>query len=137
MTLRTAIVLRDGLPAGQIANVAAILMGEVVRALPNTFGASSVSDRDGLAHAAPQFSVVILRATGSGQLVNTASSIIATQPSLVVRVFSEIGQRLNNAYAQYVEQVSDAATLETNLVGIAISGPDEAVRRVTKKFSVL
>ena len=135
MTKRTAIILKRDLPPGQIGNVCAILMAEVSRAVPETLAATKVTDLDGLNHAAPQFSIVVLKANGSEQLQNTATTIRTTQPELVVFGFGAVGQGLNNEFEIYREKICSLTTEAAGLVGIAVSGEDAAVRQATKKFS--
>lgn len=137
MTKRTAIIIKKDLPPGQAANVSAILMAEIARAVPETLAAVTVTDRDGLNHAAPQFSVVVLKANGSEQLQNTASTIRATQPELTVFGFGAVGQNLNNQFEVYREKIANLTTAASGLVGIVVSGEDAAVRTATKKFSVM
>jgi hypothetical protein len=137
MTKRTALILKRDLPPGQIGNVCAILMAEVARAVPETLAEAKVIDLEGLPHAAPQFSIVVLKANGSDQLQNTAAAIRATQPELVVFGFGTVGQSLNNQFTVYRERISSLMTEVTGLVGIAVSGEDAAVRQATKKFSLM
>ena len=136
-TKRTALIIKRDLPPGQIGNVCAILMAEIARAVPEALAETKVTDLDGLPHAAPQFSVVVLKANGSEQLQNTAAAVRAGQPELVVFGFGTVGQNLNNQFNIYREKISGLTTEGTGLVGIAISGEDAAVRTVTKKFSVM
>lgn len=137
MPKRTALVLKRDLSPGQIGNVCAILMAEVSRAVPETLAATQVTDLNGLDHAAPQFSIVVLKANGSEQLQNTAAAIRTTQPELTVFGFGAVGQSLNNQFEVYRERISNLATEACGLVGIAVSGEDAAVRMATKKFSVM
>lgn len=137
MTKRTALIIKKDLPTGQAANVSAILMAEIARAVPETLAAVTVADLDGLNHAAPQFSVVVLKASGSEQLQNTAAAIRATQPELTVFGFGAVGQGLNNQFEVYREKISNLRTLACGLVGIVVSGEDAAVRTATKKFSLM
>ena len=60
-------------------------------------------------------------------------------------MFTATGQSLNNQFEVYQEQIQKSE-LENKLVkivnylkpvGIVVSGPDEEVRAVTKKFSLL
>ena len=71
-----------------------------------------------------------LKANGSEQLKNTVELIRASEPDLVVFAFSEVGQSLNNAFDVYQQTISGMTTDTTGLVGIAVSGNDEAVRRM-------
>lgn len=137
MIIRTALIIKKDLPPGQIGNICGILMAEVAHAVPETLAAVAVTDLDGLKHAAPQFSIVVLKANGSEQLQNTAANIRTTQPELAVFGFSTVGQSLNNEFAVYREKVSSLTTEASGLVGIAISGEDAAVRQATRKFSLM
>ncbi len=137
MTKRTALILKRDLPPGQIGNVCAILMAEISRVVPDTLATTKVTDRNGLNHAAPQYSVVVLKANGGEQLQNTAASIRTTQPELVLFGFGSVGQSLNNEFEIYREKISSLTTEDCGLVGIAVSGEDAAVRQATKKFSVM
>ncbi len=122
---------------GKAANVCAILMAEIARAVPDTLATSKVTDLDGLPHAAPQFSIAILKGNGSEQLANTAAAIKANQQDLVVLAFGAVGQSLNNQFELYREKISSMTTGMTGLVGIAVAGEDAAVRQATRKFSLL
>ena len=75
-TKRTALIVKKDLPPGQLGNICAILMAEVARAVPETLANAKVTDLDGLNHAAPQFSIVVLKANGCEQLQNTAAAKI-------------------------------------------------------------
>ena len=134
---RTALIIKRDLPPGQIGNVCAILMAEVARAVPHVLAETKVTDIDGLPHAAPQYSIVVLKANSSEQLQNTATAIRTGQPDLVVFGFGLVGQKLNNQFDLYREKISGLTTECAGLVGIAISGPEAAVRHATRKFSLL
>jgi hypothetical protein len=137
MIKRTALIVKRDLPPGQIGNVCAILMAEISRAVPDTLAATKVIDLNGLNHAAPQFSIVVLKANGSEQLQNTATAIRTTQPELTIFGFGTVGQSLNNEFEIYRAKISGLTTVASGLVGIAVSGEDVAVRLATKKFSVM
>ena len=72
---RTALILRKDLSVGQVGNVGAILMGDVVRGAPEIMAFETVLDSDGLRHAAARYNVVILAANSSEQLRNGAGSL--------------------------------------------------------------
>ena len=134
---RTALVIRKDLTPGQVGNVCAILMAEVVRTVPEAFASVNLLDRGRLRHAAPRFSIAVLKANGAEQLMNSAHGILSNDPELIVVAFSEVGQGLNNEFDVYAERIVKSTTDETALVGLAISGNDVAVRRATKKFSAM
>jgi len=133
---RTAIIVKKDLAIGEIANVSAILMGEVAKTCPDHFAVDELHDQDGLRHATPRFSIVVLKAKGSGQLMNAAVAARKNYPDLLVCGFSAIGQELNNAFSEYAERIGATRTEDCGLVGIAIAGEDEAVRLASKKFSI-
>lgn len=136
-TKRTALIIKRDLPPGQIGNVCAILMAEVARAMPDALAETKVADRDGLPHASPQFSIVVLKANGSEQLQNAATNIRAAQPELVVFGFGSVGQSINNQFEVYRQKIAGLTTEGAGLVGIAVAGDDAAVRDATKKFSLM
>lgn len=133
--LRTAIIVDKNLSPGQVGNVAAILMGQVARLMDDLFNSEPPVDLDGVTHAAIQFSTVVLTAR-SGQL-STASTELSARENLCVVAFTEVGQGLNNAYSEYSTLILQGHTTELRPVGLAVSGKDEDVRAVTKKFSLL
>ena len=134
---RTVIIVKKDLTAGQIGNVCAVLMAQVARVLPEAMSDKVVIDADGLTHAAPKYSVVVLRGNGPIQLKNAAENIRVDEPQLKVFGFSKTGQELNNQFDVYQQRISSMSTEATELVGIAVAGDDDTVRRVTKKFSIL
>ena len=137
MDMRTAIIVRKDLPVGQIANVSAIVMAEVARAVPSVLAAQPVNDLNDCRHAAPRFSVVVLRANGSEQLGHFAVAMTMERPQLFVVGFSEVGQGFHNAFDLYRARIMELSTEATRLVAVAISGDEVAIRRATKRFSVL
>jgi hypothetical protein len=134
---RTAIILKKDLSLGQVGNISAILMAQAARAVPQALADCTLTDLDGQPHATPQYSIVILKANGADQLANTAATIRASQPELVVFAFGSVGQTLNNEFELYREKISNMRTAATGLVGTAVSGDDAAVRLATKKFSLM
>ncbi len=52
-------------------------------------------------------------------------------------MFTAIGQSLNNQFEVYQEQIQKSDLGNLKPVGIVVSGPDEEVRAVTRKFSLL
>ena len=128
---RIALVVSEGLSAGQAANVSALLMGQISAAEPSVY-AEPVLGADGNQHAGIRHSTVVLRA-GPGQLSTLAQA--AREAGISSCVFSSIGQRLNNAFDEYKAQLERTAAVE--LVGVGLVGDHETIRVLTKKFSVL
>lgn len=133
---RTAIILTKELARGAAANVAAILMGEAARALPDLY-AAPLLDATGTRHAAVQWSVVLLQANSPAQLVNFLAATREQQPALFVASFTTTGQELHNAFAEYAATIAGKATAELSPSGVLVSGDDAVVRAITKKFSLL
>ena len=71
---RNAIILEKNLTAGEVVNVAGILMGQIAQINPEVYLDSEVTDADGVRHAAIRYSTVVLKA-GSGQIANLAKSL--------------------------------------------------------------
>ena len=71
---RNAIILEKNLTAGEVGNVAGILMGQIAQINPEVYLDSEVTDADGVRHAAIRYSTVVLKA-GSGQIANLAKSL--------------------------------------------------------------
>lgn len=131
MTKRIAIVLLSDLERGEAANVAAVLCGQISQADSQYFNSSAVTSKDGLSHAAPNYSVVVLRAKNASQLESLASQ----NPEAIC--FSRYGQGLNNAFEQYARGLAEAEAKDVSLIGVAVYGDDESVRAKTKKFSLM
>jgi hypothetical protein len=134
---RTAIILTKDLTRGAAANVAAILMGEAARALPDLYHATPLLDALGARHAAIQWSAVLLEAKSPAQLLNFLATAREQQPALFVVVFTATGQGFHNAFDAYAAAVGSKAIADLNPSGVLVSGDDAAVRALTKKFSVL
>lgn len=130
-TQRIALVLARSLSPGTAANVAAILMGQLVIKTPEIYAFHTPICRNGYKHAAIRHSTIILKA-GSGQLTTLANELQAT--SVPYCVFSSLGQSLNNEYDTYEQRL---VSEEVDLVGVGLHGTDQCVRSATKKFSLL
>lgn len=73
---------------------------------------------------------------GSGQISKLAQQLSGDETVTSV-VFTAKGQSLNNRFEEY-ETIIMNNTLEVlKPVGIALSGEDELIRGLTKKFSLL
>lgn len=99
MNRRIAIVTHADLTNGEAANVAALLCGQISRMNPVFFAELPVIDQGGNSHAAPKFSVVILKAKTTGQLVKLAgdkTTLFASQErgKNLIMLFKSIGNLL-------------------------------------------
>jgi len=119
--------------AGQKANVAAILAGQLVKDLPGLYEAS-VKDKSGVTHSGVACNIVVLEA-GSGQLASLAESL--KDSGMVYAVFSSLGQSLSNSYPEYAERISQMDTSSTGIIGLGLADEDSKVKLLTKKFSLM
>lgn len=132
---RNAIVLDKNLSAGEVGNASAILMGQVSKIDPQIFSDASITDLDNVQHAGIKYSTVILKG-GSGQITNLSKQL-ANNDDINSFVFTALGQSLNNKFEKYADSISKSSLADTRPVGVIISGDDEEIRQLTKKFSLL
>jgi len=129
---KISIVVEKNMNAGQKANVAAIIMGQISKDSPCLYG-DLVRDQSGTLHAGIAVNTVVLDG-GREQLLSLISGTENCDVSCIV--FSSTGQSLSNNYPEYQKQISSMDTRSTNIVGVGISGDDITVRGLTKKFSL-
>lgn len=132
MTKRIAVVVLETLSAGEAANVAALLVGQIGCSYPGFFSPAPVHDADGSLHASPVFSVVIVKAKNASQLTK-----LALAGSANTICFTRLGQELHNAFTEYQQRLAELHTSADVLVGVAVFGDDEVVREASRKFSLL
>lgn len=132
MTQRIAVIVLETLSAGEAANVAALLTGQIGCSEQGFFSPSPAQDADGTSHASPIFSVVILKAKNPSQL----EKLLKVGGKNTV-CFTRLGQTLHNAFPEYKLKVKTLHVSPDNLIGVAIFGEDEAVRATSRKFSLL
>lgn len=131
MNQRVAIVTLATLERGEAANVAALLCGQVARLDDRFFNEVAVSSADGLSHAAPNYSVVVLKAKNHSQLVR-----LAAENSGAI-CFSRLGQKLNNAFPEYSAAIESSNAQDAEIIGVAVYGDDATVREKTRRFSLV
>ncbi|MEM6888138.1 MAG: DUF2000 family protein [Pseudomonadota bacterium] len=131
MNQRVAIVTLGTLERGEVANVAAILCGQVSRTNSRFFNEDTVKSKDALSHAAPNYSVVILKAKNTSQLAKLANE------NTEAICFSRIGQKLNNAFPDYEAAISSSNAKDAEIIGVVVYGEDVDVRDKTRKFSLM
>ena len=130
---RICIVVSRSLNAGQKANIAAILAGQLVKDAPFLYEAS-VLDKSGINHSGIASNIVVLDG-GSGQLLSLINDV--RENELVYSVFSSTGQSLSNNYPEYRQQISSMDTKAAGIIGVGLAGEDSIVRLLTKKFSLM
>lgn len=110
-------------------------MGQLAQITPKLFATKPVIDQDQVRHAGIKYSTVILKG-GAGQITNLATALVV-HPEMYSVVFTATGQALNDRFAEYAALITTKKLADLQPVGIAISGEAEAVRALTKKFSLL
>ena len=115
--MKLNIVVKKTLNPGQKANVSAIIAGQFGRDVPALY-TDAIIDSTGTQHAGISVNIVIL----DGNVVCIA--------------FSTTGQMLSNNYTEYHQKISSSKTENTEIIGVGIYGDDEAVKLLTKKFSL-
>jgi hypothetical protein len=135
MLQRIAIILERNLEAGEIGNVAAILMGQLSLLCPEIYDSNELLDLNKNQHAGIQYSTVLLKA-GQGQMINLVQQIKTENIPVRNVLFTEVGQKLHNQYDIYQQNIRANTTEALKPVGVGLVGSDEDVRRITKKFSL-
>jgi hypothetical protein len=149
--VKIIIIVERGLTAGQKANAAAVVMGQLTLNNPEIYDHTALQDLDGNRHAAIRENVVVAEA-GSGQLYNLLQSIKSEKetleqtaaakpgslkPLIDYVLFSKTGQNLSNSFDEYAKKISPSKTVETNITAIGLRGNFEIITRLTKKFSLV
>ena len=132
---RIAIVIYKNLNQGEIGNVSAILMGQQAMNDSSIFSSQPVFDKSGVCHAGIRYSTVVLKA-GEGQLYRFIQ-LLKESNKVEFSVFSKEGQKLNNQFDEYRKIMQSHTTEELSPVGVILSGTEEEIKQLTKKFSLL
>lgn len=128
--MRFAIVLDGKLSPGPAANAAAIVAG----GLSAGFG-PAVEDADGNSHSAILWNLVVLKADSSRRLVRLIDA--ARTDSVKAVAFTSRGRELSNSFATYQKEIRAARTADLDVIAVALYGPEEKVRALTRSFSLL
>ena len=128
--------MEKGLTAGQKANVASIIMGQLSMNNPEIYFENKLLDLSGNNHATIRENIVILEA-GSGQLYNLMELIKSENDKVDYILFSKIGQNLSNSFSEYYETISKSKTIETEIIGIGLRGEYDLIKQLTKKYSIV
>lgn len=128
--MRLAVVLHPNLESGPAANAAAIVIG----GLRCDAFEPALPDVDGHLHAAIHCNLVVLKARSATQLKNLLPS--ATAQSVRAVAFTSKGQELSNSFNLYKEEIARQHTDDLDIVAVALFGTDDAVRSLTRSFSL-
>ncbi|SOD62297.1 Protein of unknown function [Streptomyces zhaozhouensis] len=130
--LRTALVVAKHLPPGVVANATAVLMGHLATRRPALYGAERLADLSGNEHATIRDNVVVL--TGRPAQVGKLAAA-AREEGLLHAVFSDRGRSWSNEFEKYRAEVAGSEAAQLEIIATGVTGPDPAVRALTKKFS--
>jgi len=128
--MRLAVVLHPQLESGAAANAAAIVVG----GLRCKAFEPALPDADGHLHAAIRWNLVVLKARSATQLKKLLPS--ATAESVKAVAFTSKGQELSNSFNLYKEEIARQHTDDLDIVAVALFGTDDAVRSLTRSFSL-
>lgn len=132
---KITIIVEKNQSIGAVGNISAVLMGQASLFMPELFSKEPLFDLSGTRHSGIRISTVILKA-GQGQLLNLATHVQTLEQEVNFFVFSEIGQGLNNRFPEYQELVKQSSTADSKIIGIILIGEEEAIKPITKKFSL-
>lgn len=133
---KCVIVLDDSLPAGVLANTAAILGITLGKMLPGMVG-RDVCDRSGRTHPGIiEFPVPILRCPAEG-LKNLREQLYSPGCGDVIAVdFSDLAQSCKN-YADFMEKMAAADGASLSYLGLALCGARRQVNHLTGSLPLL
>jgi len=130
---RTVIVVDRDLTAGRAANAAAVLAVSLGAAHPDMPGPDLV-DAGGGRHPGLFPHGLPILAAGATELVRLREAA-AADPEVLLVDFPSAGQTTND-YQEFRAMVATTAPAELRYVGIALQGPADAVRTLTRRLSL-
>jgi Protein of unknown function (DUF2000) len=133
MSERCVIVLDQDLPPGPAANAAAVLALTLGAREPDLVGADLVDADAGMHPGLIPMGLPVLRASRD-ELVELRSR--AAGDGFTVIDFPAVGQQTTD-YDEVRATVARTPTAELTYLGVAVSGGQRAVRRLTGRFALL
>ena len=133
---KCVMVIDENLPAGLIANTAAIMGITLGKQLPEVVGAD-VTDQSGNCHLGIiEFPVPIL--TGSPEIIrNIREKLYEPEFQEVAAVdFSDLAQSCKT-YLEFTEKMAGTPENQLNYFGLALCGPKKKVNRLTGSMPLL
>ena len=133
---KCVLVLDESLPAGVLANTAAILGITLGRQAPDVVG-EDVTDGSGHSHLGIiTFPVPVLRA-GAEQLRALREKLYETEMAAVTAVdFSDVAQSCRT-YEEYRDKAAGAAEETLRYYGLGLCGPKKQINRLTGSLPLL
>lgn len=130
LTQRIAVIVDPNLSSGQVANAAAI----ATAGLRCDAFLPPIRDLSGILHTGIRWNLVILSAKSALHLRELVSQAVLAEASAVV--MSSEGLTLSNSYEQYEAMVRDFNADSLHPAALAIYGPHDLVRQLTKRCSL-
>lgn len=128
-------VIDSELPAGFIANTAAVLALTLGKAIDGIVG-PAVVDGDGSVHAGiTTIPIPILKSTGA-TLKEFRNTISTHYPDLFLVDFSNAAQTTKN-YGDYMKKIATFTHADLEYLGIAIYGDKKSVNKLTGSLPLL
>lgn len=133
---KCVMVIDESLPAGLIANTAAILGITLGRKMPQLVGAD-VTDQSGRAHLGIiEFPLPVLRASGETLRAIRERLYQAEFAELFTADFSTLAQECRT-YAEFIGKMSATPEGALRYLGLAVCGPKKKVNRLTGNMPLL
>lgn len=133
---KCVMVIDGSLPAGMIANTAAIMGITLGKTLPEVVGAD-VTDQSGGRHLGIiEFPVPILRGTRPALKELREALCQPGFQELTVVDFSELAQGCRT-YDEFIEKMGHATENALEYIGVAICGPKKKINQLTGSMPLL
>ncbi len=135
-TEKCVLVIDEELPAGLIANTAAILGITIGKLNPEAVGAD-VTDQNGLLHAGIiEFPVPVLK--GSPEQIRDLreSLCLPEYQDLSVADFSDLAQSCRT-YEEFIQKMAETPENDLQYLGLAICGSKKKINKLTGSMALL
>lgn len=132
---KMVIILDEALPAGLQCNTAAVLALSLGQKVEGLIG-KDLKDKSGVLHKGlTQLPIPILK-TSSEKLRDTYNKALDSKDNLFMVDVTDAAQTTVN-YSDYEDKLTSRATTELNLLGIALTGSQKEVVKLTGNFPLL
>jgi len=132
--MKIVIVLDRNLPAGLLANAAAVLAFSTARHLPGGVG-QDLEDGDGSLHPGITNLPIPILACDAEQL-GALRAEARSRPGVGCVDFSDVAQR-SKRYEDYAEALRRSAGSDLTYLGLCLYGEPGAVKRLTGHFALV
>lgn len=133
---KCVMVIDESLPAGMIANTAAIMGITLGKRMPEVVGCD-VTDRDGNGHPGIiEFPVPVLRASSEAIGEIRRKLYLPEFEELTAVDFSDLAQSCKT-YEEYIGRMGDAPEKDLSYLGVAVCGAKKKVNALTGSLPLL